>query len=51
MEVFAFPAVRTAAAGEEETAVFYTGGVGAGETCVAFDVATGLGFSFAEGLD
>ena len=47
MQVFALPAVRTTAAREEETAVFYTGGVGAGETCVAFDVATGLGFGFA----
>ena len=51
MQVFAFPAVRTTAAREEETAVFYTGGVGASETCVAFDVATGLGFGFAERLD
>jgi len=47
VEVFAFPAIRAATTGEEETAVFVAGGVSAGYTGVAFDVAAGLGFDFA----
>jgi hypothetical protein len=52
VEVLALPAVGTAAAGEEETAVFDAGDVGTGQAGVAFDVAAGLGFEFAgvEGL-
>lgn len=49
MQVLAFPAIRTAAAGEEEAAVFDTGGVGPGEACVLFDAAARLGLGFAEG--
>jgi len=48
VEVFAFPAVGTAAAREEETGVLDSGRVGAGETGVAFDVAACLGFYFAK---
>ena len=47
--VFAFPAVGTAPTREEEADVFVAGCVGAGEACVAFDVASGLGFGFARG--
>lgn len=49
VSVFAFPAVRTAPPGEEEADVFVAGGVGAGEACVAFDVASRLGFRFTVG--
>ena len=45
--VLAFPAVWAASTSEEEADVFVASGVGAGESCVAFDVAAGLGFGFA----
>lgn len=47
VQVFAFPAVGTAAARKEEAYIFDAGCVGAGEACVLADVAARLGFGFA----
>jgi hypothetical protein len=47
VQVLAFPTVRTTSPRKEEADVFYPRGVSASETSVSFNVAAGLGFSFA----
>jgi hypothetical protein len=47
VQILAFPAIWTAPAGKEYTAVFNPGCVGSGEASVFADVAACLGFGFA----